>query len=124
MLRKFLQPQFDAERSALIVRCYAEQEDDNWVAVCLEFCLAVQGESLDEVRQKLHAQIDEYVHDAVLGEDQQHVAALMTRHAPLSSYARYYRIKWSLHIINQLRNGIAKTFKENVRYVPSHHCPA
>jgi hypothetical protein len=32
----------------LIVKCYAKQEEDMWVAVCLDFCLATQGVNQDE----------------------------------------------------------------------------
>ena len=37
----------------LIVKCYAKQEEGIWVAVCLDFCLATQGDSLNEVKRKL-----------------------------------------------------------------------
>jgi hypothetical protein len=51
------------------VRCYAEQEGDCWVAVCLSFNLAAQGDSFGEVKTKLEAMLAEYVHDALAGED-------------------------------------------------------
>lgn len=126
MFRKFLGPRFDAERSALSVRCFAEAKGDHWVAVCLEFCLAVQGDSADEVKQKLHAQIEEYVYDAVLGEDRAHARQLMSRHAPLSFYARYYMIKWGMNInvIRRIRDGLARTFKDDVTYEPRIDCHA
>ncbi len=46
----------------LIVECYAEQEGDCWVAVCLNFILAAQGDSFEEVKAKLEAMIKEYVY--------------------------------------------------------------
>jgi len=49
----------------LIVKCYAKQEEGMWVAVCLDFCLATQGDSLNEVKRKLEEQITFYVGEAL-----------------------------------------------------------
>lgn len=77
----------------LILRCYAEQENDVWVAVCLDFCLAAQGDSLVEVKTKLEAQIADYVYDALVGDDKEFAHQLLTRKAPLHFWARYYWLK-------------------------------
>jgi predicted RNase H-like HicB family nuclease len=77
----------------LIVKCYAEQEGDYWVAMCLNFNLAVQGDSFEEVKAKLEAMIAEYVYDALAGEDQPYAAQLLSRSAPLSSWLKYYFLK-------------------------------
>lgn len=45
----------------LIVKCYSEQDGVCWVAVCLDFNLAAQGDSFEEVKIKLEAMITEYV---------------------------------------------------------------
>jgi hypothetical protein len=66
----------------LFVRCMAKREGELFVAVCLDFSLAAQGYSLDEAREKLHAQIADYVIQACT-VDRQHAGELLTRRAPL-----------------------------------------
>lgn len=73
----------------LLVRCYAKKADDQWVAVSLEFGLAAQADTLDEVKAKLDAQIRDYVAEA-LGEDREHSAYLLRRRAPVGDYVGYY----------------------------------
>lgn len=77
----------------LVLRCYAEKEHDVWIAVCLDFCLAAQGDSFVEVKTKLEAQIADYVHDALVGDDKAFAHQLLTRKAPLQFWARYYWLK-------------------------------
>ncbi len=72
----------------LMVRCMAWQEGDLWVAACIDFTLAAQANSLDEVRSKLHHQIAAYVNEAVT-IDAAHAEELLTRHAPLVDRLRY-----------------------------------
>jgi predicted RNase H-like HicB family nuclease len=45
----------------LILKCYAEQEEGVWVAVCLDFNLAAQADSYQEVKAKLESMISFYV---------------------------------------------------------------
>ena len=84
----------------LILRCYAEQEKDVWIAVCLDFCLAVQGDSLSEVKTKLETQIAEYVYDALVGEDREYGHQLLTRKAPLHFWWRYFWLKLKVTLFN------------------------
>ncbi len=63
--------------SELKVRCYAEREAPGvWVALCLDFDLAAQGETFEEAKGKLDAMIDDYVREAWDGEDQPYADAL------------------------------------------------
>jgi hypothetical protein len=78
----------------LIIRCYVEKEDELWIAVCLDFCLATQGDSLNEAREKLENQIADYVYDALAGEDSEYASSLLTRKAPLNFWLRYYWLKF------------------------------
>lgn len=43
------------------LRCYAEGRPGEWEALCLDFDLAVQGVTLDDVQFKLARAIDEYL---------------------------------------------------------------
>jgi predicted RNase H-like HicB family nuclease len=86
--------------SQLILKCYAERDSGVWVAVCLDFNLAAQGESFDEVKAKIEAMIDEYVYDALVGEDKAYADQLLTRRAPIPVWLRYYFLKLKHTIFN------------------------
>jgi len=75
----------------LIVKCYAKQEEGVWVAVCLDLCLATQGESFDEAKRKLEEQIAFYVDEAL--QDKDYGSQLLNRRAPVSSWLEYYFIR-------------------------------
>ena len=75
----------------LIARCYIKKEGNLWVAVCIDFCLATQGESPEEAKQKLEEQIVFYVEEAL--EDKVYGNQLLNRKAPLSNFLVYYLIK-------------------------------
>lgn len=77
------------QANKLILRCYAEREGDQWVAVCVDLTLAAQADSFQDAKRKLHMQIVSYVRDA-LGEDREHAEELLTRRAPVSVMAKYY----------------------------------
>jgi hypothetical protein len=74
-----------------ILRCFAYQEAPAiWVAICLDFDLAAQAESLDAVRIKLDAMIDDYVEEALKGPDRAFADQLLNRRAPAGLWLRYY----------------------------------
>lgn len=75
--------------SAYGFRCYAEKKDGKWQAFCVDLCLAAQADTLDEVRKKLDAMVDEYVKDALFGEDKDYAEALLKRKAPLRERLKY-----------------------------------
>lgn len=87
----------------LIVKCYAKQEEGEWVAVCLDFCLATQGSSLDEVKHKLEEQIAFYVDEAL--QDQEYGNQLLARRAPITQWLEYYFIRLS-HMIYHNANVV------------------
>jgi len=74
------------------VRCYARREGNQWIAICIDLGLAVQGESCDEVKSKLESQINDYVHDA-LTVDRAHAADLLNRPAPLRYRLEYHTLR-------------------------------
>ena len=86
-----------------MLRCYAEKEDGLWVAVCVDLCLAAQGETVEEARKKLHSQIHEYLHDVLAGPDQQHAGHLLRRKAPLAQVAKYHLLRAgdALHLLSK-----------------------
>lgn len=88
--------------SELILRCYAERQGDQWVALCLDLTLAAQADTFEEARMKLEAMIVEYVYDAVAGEDKEYAAQFLSRRAPL----RYWLKFWSY--VARARIGVAR----------------
>lgn len=103
----------------LLLRCMAARRGSYWVAFCLDFDLAVQGDSLEEVRRRLEAQISEYVYDALVGEDRAHAQALLTRKAPLRLWLQYY---WAI-LLNRLHHAgrtCACAFTDTIPLTPTH----
>ena len=78
-------------RKPFFVRCYVKRSEDQWVAVCIDLCLAAQGDSLQEAKEKLESQVNDYVFEA-LTVDREHARALLSRKAPLQNRAEYYLI--------------------------------
>jgi len=106
----------------LILRCYAERDGALWMAVCLDLSLAAQGDSFEDARRKLDAQIQEYVKDALGGQDEKHAAYLMSqRKAPFAEWARYYFMKWAVRLARAMhRPAPAVTpFRERIPMVPA-----
>jgi len=74
----------------LVLQCYAKYTEGQWQALCLNFDLAAQAKSFDEVKAKLEAMIKEYVFDALVGEDKAFAQQLLNRKARLIEWIKYY----------------------------------
>jgi len=79
------------QSSPFHLRCYARRQANQWVAVCIDLGLAAQGDSYGDVKAKLEAQMQDYVHEA-LTVDRAHAADLLRRKAPLPQRLEYYLI--------------------------------
>ncbi len=90
----------------ILLRCYLEKKDGIWQAFCVDLCLAVQGDSAEEVRRKLHEQVYDYLVDIFEGEDRPYAAQLLNRKAPLSQRLRYHWLRLASHI-NGFKNRFA-----------------
>lgn len=105
----------------LVIRCYAEKKDGVWLAFCVDLSLGAQGDSFDEVKRKLEAQIVEFVEDAC-GQDRPHAAAMFKRKAPLRFRIRYWwlalKLRW--HTPKQPLPNRARSFKEALPLRPAH----
>lgn len=64
------------------VLCYAHGRPNAWEALCLDFDIAVQGASFDEVKALLDEAIRTYVEDAC-AESPETARQLLNRRAPL-----------------------------------------
>ena len=101
----------------LLLRCYAKNIDNQWSAVCLDLCLATQADTFEEARQKLEAQISEYVYDAIAGEDAAYAGDLLNRKAPLGQWIEYYWYHFLVRVVHA-KDGFHKLFNETLPLVP------
>lgn len=78
-----------------VIICYAEGDKDRWEAFCLNFDLAVQGQSFQEVFGKLESAVEiflEGVNDLPAADRKR----LLNRRAPLSVWlGPLVRLLWS-----------------------------
>ena len=95
----------------LLIRCLAQRNKNQWEAFCIDFCLAAQADTLEEAKQKLEAQIFDYLESALCGEDRQHANQLLNRKAPLS-----IRVKYALAALN----STWERFNEPVPMIPAY----
>lgn len=104
----------------LVLRCYAVKDEGVWVASCIDLSLAVQGDSFEEVKEKLEAMIGEYVYDATVGEDREYAGQLLTRKAPYPEIVKYY---WYLLLLKlgSLKQDIHRLFTEALPLAPCNH---
>lgn len=83
----------------LKLRCLLQREGDLYLAFCIDLSLAVQGDSAEEVRTKLHEQVHDYLNyvERVYREgDRQGAMQLLHRKAPLSTRLRYHMVRAKL----------------------------
>lgn len=96
----------------LVVRCLAQKQDAQWQAFSLEFGLAAQADSFAEVKRKLDAMIQDYLYDALVGEDREHACALLSRRAPWWVFARYYYARIISSARDSMNGDGLRTFGE------------
>lgn len=77
----------------ILVRCLIEHTGDQWQAFTLEYGLAVQGSSLNDVKRRLESATKSYLYDSLVGEDRDHADSLLSRKATADVYFRYYRTR-------------------------------
>lgn len=94
--------------------CYAEGHEGAWQAFCLDFDLAVQGRTFEEVYGTLLVAIRDYV-EAALSEDRSTKERLLNRKSPLLERARFY---W--HYLKAL----SKVHTEEMTHGFTIPCPA
>lgn len=82
----------------LIIKCYAKQTRNVWVALCLNYNLATQADTSEEAKTKLEEQIVSYVDEAL--QDKIYGQQLLQRKAPISNWIEYYIIKFLMFFKN------------------------
>lgn len=75
-------------RQEKILSCYAVKQKHGWEAICLDFDIAVQGESFSEVERKLREALNSYIeYVGTLSEQDQ--KRFLDRHVPCHVRARF-----------------------------------
>ena len=57
--------------------------------------------------------VQEYVSDALVGEDKEYAEQLLSRKAPLFEWLKYY-----FHMLIHTQNGLYRLFKETIPLMP------
>jgi len=99
-----------------ILRCYARGQHGKWEAFCIDFDLAVQGDSFDEVYNSLAKAVGSYVervHELPEADQER----LLNRRAPLASRLTFL---WGL-VCSALRS---RDGDDDARHGYTLPCPA
>ena len=97
--------------------CYAYGRDNSWEAICVDFDLAVQGKSFNDVQDKLSKMAKSYLEDA-MKEDPETAQRLLSRRVPLLT-----RTKLAVLLFWRLMTG-ANSGKGNYYAGYDMPCPA
>jgi len=103
----------DMSGKVIWVRSYAERlPDGQWNAFCVTFNLGAQADTAEEVRRKLEAMIDDYLHDATAGDDAVYADQLLHRRAPIYFWLRYWSVwlRLRLHAFSRRHQPFVETF--------------
>ncbi len=76
------------------IRCYAEGRGDEWTAICLNFDIAVQGHSFEDVKECLEGAIDLFL-EGVAELPAKDRNRLLRRSAPVSMLKYLRAVVWS-----------------------------
>lgn len=101
-----------------VIQCIASGHGTDWEAFCLDYDLAVQGRSFEEVRLSLAKAIDMYL-DSALAEPEPLRTRLLARRAPFRVRLMWaWRVFWSTLAIHAARRD---SYPATVEFVA---CPA
>ena len=101
------------------LHCIATKEGNYWSARCLDFTLYAVGDTLEEAKSKLYSQINEYIYDAIEGEDKEFAAELLLRKAPLKDWVIYHVIDFFVRC-SYLKEKIGEVFNPAIPQRPYH----
>lgn len=102
------------------LHCIAKKEGNYWSARCLDFTLYAVGDTLDEAKSKLYAQIEEYIYDATEGDDKDFAVELLLRKAPLRDWVIYHSVDFLEHC-KMIHCRVGEVFKPTIPHRPCHH---
>jgi predicted RNase H-like HicB family nuclease len=98
------------------------ENEGYWAAYCLDFTLYATGETPEEAMGKLRVIVNEYLTDALVGEDQQYADDLLSRRASWRDWARFYWLSFLQHC-RQIKDKLRLTaFSLPVQEPPAGRC--
>jgi len=106
----------------LVLRCYLKQSDGQWVAICVDLCLAAQADTASDARRKLESQIVSYVEEA-LTVDRDSASELLSRKAPIGQRIEYALIRVA-HDLHLLKRNLGQVFKTILPVHVGNRCHA
>jgi predicted RNase H-like HicB family nuclease len=98
-----------------VLVCIARGHDRTWEAFCLDFDLAVQGRSLEEVRASLELAIKDYI-GAAQAEAEPARSQLLHRRAPF-----FVRLIWAFRFFSRTIFGRNRDSDSTVGFPVSCH---
>jgi len=102
------------------LHCIAKKHDGYWSARCLDFSIYAVGDTLDEAKQKLFSEIDEYLFDAIEGDERDNAAYLLLRKAESREWFLFYTLAF-LDRCHALKNWIGEAFSPAMPHGPFNH---
>lgn len=78
---------------SMVVKCYARGFPGRWEAICVDFDIAVQGRSFEDVKRLLEGAVKTYIEDAC-AEEPRVARRLLGRKSPLSLRLRLMLAHW------------------------------
>jgi len=104
----------------LVLRCYGyKTKGDKWFGLCLNFNLAIEAESREQLKHKMHEVIESYIDTVLDTDDKTSIPELLSRRSPIKDWLIYYGIRTLLFIKNFPDNF---TFKEIVPFHLANSC--
>ena len=81
------------------VTCVAERKGGKWEVICLDFDIAIQGDSFEEVTKEMDIALNDFL-EYVLTLPKEEARMLLRRRAPLS-LRLYYSFRFALMALMQ-----------------------
>jgi hypothetical protein len=81
------------------IRCYGfRTSSGRWQGVCLDFNLAAEADTIDQLKSKMGDIIKSYIESVLDTPDKSSIIALLNRKAPFKNWVLYYLIKSIIYI--------------------------
>ena len=105
----------------LVLRCYGYRSGDDgfYVGVCIDLNIAVQADSVKELKRKMAEAIETYVNAVLDTEDKESIPALLSRCAPIRDRLVYHLIGFSIFVAKFRHRFV---FEEFIPFHLAHNC--
>ena len=104
----------------LVLRCYGyKKKDDPWIGICIDLNIAVQADSVEELKKKMNDAIGSYIDLVLDTNDNDSIPSLLLRRAPLKDQLFYHAIKCFV-FIKKIQDSF--TFNGHIPVRLAHNC--